>query len=102
MTAVAHERTGNLAPLLPSMAACGRGSNTVHAAEDTVAHYDSFGGWDHRYPELTSLCGERGWGEAGSGVRNADGAMDLSLVNCPRCMRTKRFQEAFQAAEDER
>ncbi|MGI5247603.1 hypothetical protein [Dactylosporangium sp. CA-139066] len=93
MTAV-YERTGDLAALLPSRAACERGSTTVHAAEDTIAHHDSFGGWDHHYPELTSLCGERGWGEAGAGSRFAGQVMDLSHVNCPRCRRTTRFREA--------
>ncbi len=96
MSAVKYERTGRLAPLLPPLTAVRRGSTTVHAAEDTVAHYD---GWDHRYPELVALCGERGWGEAGPGTRGADEAADLSEVNCPRCMRTTRYQEATRTEE---
>jgi hypothetical protein len=96
-TPIRYVRTGHLAPLLPSLSALDRGSTTVHVAEDTVAHYENLGGegpFDHRYPERIALCGAQGWGEAGSGVRNADQTADLSRVNCPRCLRTTRFQAA--------
>ena len=50
------------------LSAVERGSNTVHAAP-LLQHP-----WG-KYPRLTSVCGVRGWGEAGG------------PVTCKRCLR---------------
>jgi hypothetical protein len=97
-----YVRTGRLAALLPPRSACDRGSTTVHAAEERVGHYDNLAGhgpWDHCYPETMSLCGVAGWGEAGPGTRTPGQPADLSHVNCARCARTTRFQEATRQPE---
>lgn len=86
-TTETRERTGNLTTLLPPLSAVDRGSQTIHAAEETVVPLpaNAEGITSLLYAELTALCGQRGWGAADR---------PLTHVNCQRCLRTARFQEA--------
>lgn len=87
MTTVTKERTGQLVTLLPPMSAYDRGSRVVHAAEERLVPVGATG-TTIRYPQLTALCGQRGWGAAERAV---------SETTCVRCRRSRRFREVVSA-----